>query len=145
VFSRIKAKLQEVQQTLKSIRAISTTPLTVGTTELGDERAQLHWIVVIVEAHLRRAQEETMQATQALAQAQGDVLEKRSNAEREKLALQAKWDEEKAELQQSKEQLLTEQLEVKARVNRALHSMTIVEVQTEEQVPQQVAQLEEVI
>jgi hypothetical protein len=64
---------------------------------------------------------------------------------KEKLALQAKWDEEKAELQQSKEQLLVEQLEVKERVNRALRSVTIVEVQTEEQVPQQVAQLEEVI
>jgi hypothetical protein len=56
--------------------------------------------------------------------------------EKEKLSLQAKWDEEKAELQQRKEQLLVEQLEVKERVNRARHSVTIVEVQTEEQVPQ---------
>jgi hypothetical protein len=41
--------------------------------------------------------------------------------------------------------LLVEQLEVKERVHRALRSMTFVEVKTEEQVPQQVAQLEEVI
>jgi hypothetical protein len=48
-------------------------------------------------------------------------------------------------LQQSKEQLLTKKLEVKEMVNRALHSVTVVEVNTEERVPQQVAQLEEVI
>jgi hypothetical protein len=46
--------------------------------------------------------------------------------------MQEKFDEEKEELQQSKGQLLTKQLEVKERVNRALHSVTIVEVQTEE-------------
>jgi hypothetical protein len=64
---------------------------------------------------------------------------------KENLSLQEKWDEEKEELQQSKEQLLAKQLEVKERVNRALLSVTVIEVQTEEQVPQQVAQLEEVI
>jgi hypothetical protein len=41
--------------------------------------------------------------------------------------------------------LLTEQLEVNELINRALHSVTVIEVKTEEQVPQQVAQLEEVI
>jgi predicted RNA-binding protein len=41
--------------------------------------------------------------------------------------------------------LLAEKLEVKEMVNRALLSVTVVEVKTEEQVPQQVAQLEEVI
>jgi hypothetical protein len=41
--------------------------------------------------------------------------------------------------------LLTEQLEVKERVNRALRSVTVIEVKAEERVPQQVAQLEEVI
>jgi hypothetical protein len=39
-----------------------------------------------------------VKSTQALVQAQGYLLEQRSNVEREKLALQAKWDEEKAEL-----------------------------------------------
>jgi hypothetical protein len=34
-----------------------------------------------------------------LAQVQGDLVEQCSAAEREKLALQAKWNEEKAQLQ----------------------------------------------
>jgi hypothetical protein len=134
-----------VQQALQSSRAVSTAPLTVGTPEVDDEPAQLHRIADTVEARLRRAQEETTQATQALAQLQKDLLEQRSTTKQEKLALQSKWDEEKAQLRTKKEQLLTEQLEVKERVNRALRSVTVVEVQTEEQVPQQVAQLEEVI
>jgi hypothetical protein len=41
--------------------------------------------------------------------------------------------------------LLAEQLEVKELVNRALRSVTVVEVQAKERVPQQVAELEEVI
>jgi hypothetical protein len=43
-----------------------------------------------------------------------------------------KWDEEKAQLQQSKEQLLTEQLEVKEMVHRSLRSVKVVEVKNEE-------------
>jgi hypothetical protein len=70
VFSRIKDELQGVQQALQSSRAVSTVPLSAGTTELGDEPAQLHRIADTVEARLRRAQEETTQATQALAQVQ---------------------------------------------------------------------------
>jgi hypothetical protein len=50
--------------------------------------------------------------------------------------MQEKFDEEKSHLHKEKEQLLTEQLEVKERVNRALRSVTIIEVQTEDQVPQ---------
>jgi uncharacterized protein YaaN involved in tellurite resistance len=41
--------------------------------------------------------------------------------------------------------LLAEQLEVRERVHSALRSVTFIEVKTEEQIPQQVAQLEEVI
>jgi len=41
--------------------------------------------------------------------------------------------------------LLTEQLEVKEMVHKELHSVIVIEVKTEERVPQQVAQLEEVI
>jgi hypothetical protein len=43
-------------------------PLPLGTPKLGDEPTQLHQIVDIVEARLRRAQEETTEATQDLAQ-----------------------------------------------------------------------------
>jgi hypothetical protein len=145
IYNRIKVELQGVQQALQSSRAVSTVPLPLETPELGDESAQLHRIVDTVEARLRRAQEETTQATQALAQVQGDLLEKCSTAEWENLSLQAKWDEERAQLQKEKEQLLVEQLEVKERVNRALRSVTVIEVKAEERVPQQVAQLEEVI
>jgi hypothetical protein len=106
VFNQIKDELQGVQQALQSSHTVSTAPLSAGTTELGDEPAQLHRIADTVEARLRRAQEETTQATQALAQVQKDLEEKRSAAEWENLALQVKWDEEKAQLQQSKEQLL---------------------------------------
>jgi len=58
-----------------------------------------------------------MQATQALAQVQGDLVEQCSVAKWENLSLQVKWDEEKAQLQQRKEQLLVEKLEVKEMVH----------------------------
>jgi hypothetical protein len=42
--------------------------------------------------------------------------------------MQEKFDEEKSQLHKEKEEFLTEQLEVKERVNKALRSMKIVEV-----------------
>jgi hypothetical protein len=136
VFSQIKDELQGVQQAIQSSRIVSTVPLSIGTSELGDEPTQLHCIVDTVEAHLRRAQEETAQATQALAQVQKDLEEKRSATKWEKLALQVKWDEEKVQLQQSKEQFLVEKLEVKEMVHRALRSVKFIEVKVKERVPQ---------
>jgi hypothetical protein len=135
VFNQIKVELQGVQQALQSSYAVSTTPLPLETPELGDEPDQLHRITDTVESHLRRAQEETTQDTQALAQVHEDLEEKHSAAEREKLALQVKWDEEKAQLQQTKEQLLIEKLEVREMVNITLRSVTVVEVKVEERVP----------
>jgi hypothetical protein len=41
--------------------------------------------------------------------------------------------------------LLTKKLEVKEMVQKSLRSVIVIEVKAEEQVPQQVAQLEEVI
>jgi hypothetical protein len=109
-----------------------------GTSGTGDEPTQLHQIVDQVEARLRRAQEDTTQATQALMQAQKALLEQQNEAEWENISLKAKWDEEKA-------QLLAEQLEVQERVHKALHSVTVIEVKMEDRLPQQVTQLEEVI
>jgi DNA-binding response OmpR family regulator len=63
---------------------------------MGDEPAQLHLLADRVKAHLRRAQEEIEQATQALEQVQGVLVEQRSAAKWEKLALQVKFDEEKS-------------------------------------------------
>jgi hypothetical protein len=111
----------------------------------GDEPTQLHQITEKVEARLQRAQEDTAQATQALTQVQSALVEQQSKEEWENISLQVKWDEEKAQLQQSKDQLLAEQLEVQERVHKALRSVTVIEVKIEERVPQQVAQLEEVI
>jgi hypothetical protein len=73
VLSQINNEIQGVQQELQSSCTISTMPLTIGIPELGDEPAQLLWIIDTFEAHLRRAQGETTQATQALAQVQKDL------------------------------------------------------------------------
>jgi hypothetical protein len=99
---------------------------------LGDEPAQLHRLADAVEARLRRAQEETEQATQALKQVQGIIVEQHRVAEQEKVALQAKFEEEKVQMQQEKEQLLAEKLEVKEAVNRALCSVIGLEPQAED-------------
>jgi hypothetical protein len=66
MYNRIEIELQGVQQALQSSRAVSTAPLPEGTTEEGDEPVQLRKIVATVEVRLRKAQEETTQATQAL-------------------------------------------------------------------------------
>jgi hypothetical protein len=95
VFSRINGELQEVQQALQSSRAVSTAPLTIGT---GNEPTQLHQITEKVKSHLRRAQEDIAQATQALTQVHNALVEQQSKEELEKLSLQAKWDEEKSQL-----------------------------------------------
>jgi hypothetical protein len=59
--------------------AQSPLPLPSGEPELGDEPAQLHRLAETVEARLRRAQEETEQATQALTQVQGVLVEQASS------------------------------------------------------------------
>jgi hypothetical protein len=123
----------------------SPLPLPSGELELGDEPAQLHRVADVVEAHLRRAQEEAEQATQALKQVQGVLIEQRRVAEQEKISLQTKFDEEKVQMQQEKEQLLAGQLEVKEAVNRALRSVTGLEPQAEDRVEHQVEQLVEAI
>jgi hypothetical protein len=80
-----------------------------------------------------------------LTQVQSTLVEQQSKAEWENISLQEEWDEEKAQLQQRKDQLLVEKLEVHERVHKALRSMTVIEVKIEERVPQWVAQLEELI
>jgi hypothetical protein len=99
---------------------------------LGDEPAQLCRLADAVEACLHRAQEETEQATQTLKQVQGEIIEQRRVAKQEKVAIQAKFEEEKAQMQKEKDQLLAEQLEVKEAVNKALRSVTGLELQAED-------------
>jgi VIT1/CCC1 family predicted Fe2+/Mn2+ transporter len=73
------------------------------------------------------------------------VIEKHRVAQQEKVALQTKFEEEKAQIQQEKEKLLAEQLRVKEAVSRALRSVTGLEKKVEEPVEHQVAQLVEAI
>jgi hypothetical protein len=49
-------------------------PLKKGTIEEGDESVHLCNIFDIVEVHLQRAQEEKVQATQALKKAQEEII-----------------------------------------------------------------------
>jgi hypothetical protein len=67
---------------------------------------------------------------------QGVLVEKRSAAEQEKLVLKAKFYEQKSQLQQEKEQFIMEQLEVKEAVNRALLSVTVLEIKAEDRATQ---------
>jgi hypothetical protein len=62
-------------------------PLPLGEPELGDEPAQLRRLADAVEARLRHAQEEIEQATQALKQVQGVIIEQHRVAEQEKVSL----------------------------------------------------------
>jgi molecular chaperone GrpE (heat shock protein) len=73
-----------------------------------------------------------------LTQLQGVLVEQRQAAEKENISLQAKLDEEKAQIQQGKEQFLTKLLEVKEAFNRELRSMTFVEIKAKDRVTQQV-------
>jgi hypothetical protein len=145
MYDRIEVELRGVQQALQSSRAVSTAPPPSEAPELGDEPAQLRRLADATEAHLRRAQEETEQATEALKQVQKVVIEKRRVAQQEKASLQTKFEEEKAQIQQEKEQLLAEQVGVKEAVSRALRSVTGLEKKEEDPVEHQVEQLAEAI
>jgi hypothetical protein len=145
MYNRIEIELQGVQQAIQSSHAVSIAPLPLGTPKVGDEPAQIHQIADTVEARLPQAQEETTQATLDLVQVQGVLVEQCRDTEQEKSALQVKFNEEKAHLQQGKEQFLMKKLKVKEMVNKALRFVTVVEVKVEDQVTKQVSQLEEVI
>jgi hypothetical protein len=60
---------------------VSSAPLPSGEPELGEEPAQLHRQVDAVEARLCHAQEEIEQATHALKQVQGIIIEQHRVAE----------------------------------------------------------------
>jgi hypothetical protein len=80
-----------------------------------------------------------------LTQVQGVLVEKHQTTKQENISLQGKFDEEKSQMQQGKEQLLVEQLEVKEVVNRELFSMIVIEIKAEDRVTQQVEKLAEAI
>jgi hypothetical protein len=76
MYERIEEELRGVQQVLHSSRVVSTAPLSLEETKLGDEYAQLHRIVDVTEAFLRCIQEEKEQAREALKKAQEEFIEK---------------------------------------------------------------------
>jgi hypothetical protein len=80
-----------------------------------------------------------------LKQVQGILVEQHRVAEQEKVSLQEKFEEDKVHMQQEKEKLLIEHLEVKEAVNRSLCSVTSSQPQIEDRVTHQVEQLTEVI
>jgi chromosome segregation ATPase len=145
MFDRIEAELKGVQQALYSSRAVSTAPLSSGDIEVGDEPAQLRRLADSTEAHLRRVQEEKEQATEALKQAKEEALEQRRVAQQEKDDLQAKFAEDRAQIQKEKEQLLMEQIGVKEAVTRALRSVSGLAQMEEETTESQVGKLVEAI
>jgi hypothetical protein len=77
MYNRIEIELQGLQQALQYSCAVSTMLLLEGTPEEGDEPVQFHKIFDTVEEHLHKAEEETSQATQALYQAQEEIIEQR--------------------------------------------------------------------
>jgi chromosome segregation ATPase len=124
MYNRIEVELRGVQQALQSSHVVSIVPSPSEEPELGDEPAQVRRLANATKARLHRAQEEIEQATQALKQVQEVIIEQRRVVKQEKVSLQTKFEEAKAQIQQEKEQFLTEQLEVKEVVNIALHSVT---------------------
>jgi hypothetical protein len=127
MYEIIEAELRGVQQSLHSSHTVSTTPLPLEEANLGDEPAKIHRIADATEARLHHVQEGKEQAIVALKQAQEEFIEQRRVAQQEKDNLQIKFEEDKAQIQKEKEQLLTEHVGVKEAVNRALHSMTSLE------------------
>jgi hypothetical protein len=109
MYNRIEIELQGVQQALQSSRVVSSAPLPEGTPKEGNEPVQLRKIADIVEVHLRKAQEETVQATQALKKAQEEIIEQHQAAQQEKDTLQEKFEEDREKIQREKEKLLTQQ------------------------------------
>jgi hypothetical protein len=68
MYDRIEVELRGVQHALQSSHVVSTSPPPSEAPELGDEPSQLHRLADVTEARLRRTQEETEQATDALKQ-----------------------------------------------------------------------------
>ena len=62
------------------------------TPKVGDESVQLHRIADLVDVHLRKAEEVTVQATQALKHTHEEIIEKRQAVQQEKESIQEKFE-----------------------------------------------------
>jgi hypothetical protein len=149
LYGRIEKELNEVQQAIRFIHVVPTTP---HIAELGDEPTQLRRLADATEARLQKVQEEKEKATKALKQEKEEVLEKLRVArysvtayENEKEQFQAMIQEEKAQLQREKEQLLTEWDTVKEAVNKSCRSVLGLAQEEQELFEVQLAKLVETI
>ena len=80
-----------------------------------------------------------------MKQAKDEAIEQRPFAQQGKDDLQAKFAEDRVQIQKEKEQLLAEHIGVKEAVTRALHSVTGLEQMGEDPVESQVGKLVEAI
>jgi hypothetical protein len=116
-----------------------------GTPEVGDNSVQLRRISDLVEVCHWKAEEVTVQATQALKNAQEEIIEHRQAAQQEKDAIQEKFDKECTKIQKEKEKLLAKQIRIKEVVNRSFLSVIGLEHKAKEPIKCQVMKLVEVI
>jgi hypothetical protein len=145
MYERIEVKVNWVQQALYSSHEVSTVPPSSEGTELGDEPAQLRRIADATEALLHHVQEEKEQATEALKKEKQEAIEQRQVAQQEKYGIQAKFAEDRAQIQKEKEQLLANQIGVKEAVIRALRFLVGLEWMEEDPVEIQVGKIVESI
>jgi hypothetical protein len=120
--------------------------------ELGDEPAQLRRLVDATEAQLHRVQEEKEKATEALKREKEEVLEKlrvRQSCitayEKEKDEIRAMFEEEKAMIQNEKDQMLVEKTVVKESVTMTLRFVSGLTQEEPDLVEIQVGKLVEAI
>jgi hypothetical protein len=99
IYDRIKVELKGVQKSLYSSHTVSTTPSSLVGIELGDDLAQLRRLTDATDAHLHHVQEEKEQTTKALKKLKEEALEQRWVVQQEKDDLQAKFAEEREQIQ----------------------------------------------
>jgi phage-related tail protein len=80
---------------------------------LGDEPTQLHIIVDATKAHLHHAQEEKENTTVALKQEQEEIIEQCRVAQQEKDDLHTKFEEERVQINKTKNSFSQRSLESK--------------------------------
>jgi hypothetical protein len=83
----IEVELKGIQQALHSNHVVPAATLSARTVEVGDDPAQLRWIVDAMKAHLFRVQEEREQATKALKKEKNESIEQHRVVQQEKYDL----------------------------------------------------------
>jgi hypothetical protein len=145
MYNKIEVELQGVQRALQSNCVVSTVPMPEGTPEAGDESVQLCRIFDLIEVHLRKAEEVTVQDNQALKHTHEEIIEQCQATQQEKEVIQEKFDKEHTNIQKEKEKLLAKQIGIEEVVNIAFRSVIGLEQKAKEPSDRQVMKLVEVI